>query len=277
MPCRCGRQNPAGARFCTCGEMLVRFEARSRRDAEPEPSRARGWGAALAGAGERRRFDREMRAVAGAWRGYDQPLVPRVAAFRATALAVVVAAVLAFVGPWSGSSRGWVSDHAAGLLPHSYKEIDVKSWRVEPAEEELPGYSQAFAVDGFRNRAWATAWHPDRPPGESCADTEQAGRSATLVLLFDDAVRIDRVSIRAGLDGKDPQRLTQARPRRIGVQLGDGPCQILSLRDVPDRQDLNVRGKDVRIVKVWVTEAYDPSDGQGNVIAISEIDFLAER
>jgi hypothetical protein len=257
--------------------MLVRLESGDRADAEPAGVRPRGWRPALAGVGERRRFDQEMRAVAGAWRGYDQPLSPRVAVFRATALLVAVAAALAFVGPWSGRSRGWVADRVAGLVTHSYEPIKVKSVRVEPPQADLPGYLPLFAVDTFRNRSWATAWRPDRPAGESCVETERAGRSATLVLSYGDAVRVDRVSIRAGLDEKDPGRLSQARPAKIGIRLGDGPCQILSLRDVAGRQDLNVSGKDVRFAKVWVTEAYDAADGPNNLVAISEIEFSTKR
>jgi hypothetical protein len=257
--------------------MLVRFEPGARRDAEPEPVRPRGWRSNLAGVGERREFDRGMRAAAGAWRGYDQPLAPRVAAFRGTAVLVVVATLVAFVGPWSGGSRRWVSDRVAGLLPHSYKEIDVKSVSVEPNEVDRPGYTPLFAVDGFRNRAWATSWRPDRPPaGPSCVDS--VGPSSTLVLTFAEPARIDRVSIRAGLDEKDPDRSRQARPKKIGIQLGDGPCQLRQLRDEAGRQDVDVRGRDVPYAKVWVTEAYDPADSEGELlVAFSEIDFLANR
>ncbi len=278
VPCACGRRNPPGTRFCPCGEMLVPLDPGPRRDgALADPDRSHGLRPTLAGAGQRRRFDREMRSAAGAWRGYDQPLAPRAVIFRSTALAVVATALLVLVGPWSGSSRAWASDRFAGLLPHSYREIRVGSVSVTPPEKDLSGFAPWNAVDGFRDHSWATAWHPERPidPAADCPET--SGRSATLVVHFDEQVRIDRVSVRAGLDGRDPTRLAQARPKRIGVQLGGGGCQILPLRDVADAQELAVHGRDVGFVKIWIVEAYDAASGPNNAVAISEIDFLRDR
>jgi hypothetical protein len=278
LPCTCGRRNPATARFCPCGQLLVRIEPGTRRDADRAPEPRGGWRPLLT-AGENSRFDRALRA-AGPTAGYSQPLAARTSMFRTVAAAGTVAILLALVGPWSGSSRGWISDQAAGLIPHSYREIDVASEAVDPPQQDLDGYLPLFAVDGFRNRAWATAWHPERAGATACP--AQGAGSATLVLTFKDPATVDRVSIRAGLDDKSPDRLTQVRPKTIGIQLEDGPCQTLALSNTADPQALDVHATGVSSARVWVVDAYPspdgPSpDGPGDRVAISEIDFLAKR
>jgi hypothetical protein len=255
--------------------MLVHAEPDARDEAESAPARSRGRGL-LSGFGESRRFDREMRA-AGDWSGYDQPLAARVMAFRTAASAVVAVAFLAFVWPWGAQSRSWVGDRLAGLLPHSYEEIKVEKVSVDPPQPDIDGYAADFAVDGFRNRAWVTAWDPAQPIGRDCRETV-GRRSATLVLDFAKEVRVDRVSIRAGLDEKNPDHNTQARPKRFGLQLGDKSCQTLPLKPGPDRQDFDVeKAGEVSYAKVWIIDADEPADGPGNRVAISELDFLTAR
>lgn len=85
--------------------------------------------------------------------------------------------------------------------------------------------------------------------------------------------------VRAGLDEKNPDRSTQARPTKLGLQLGDELCQILQLQDpVSDRQTFNIDKKaDVPYAKVWIIEADVPADGPRNLVAISELDFVTAR
>ncbi|WP_261569964.1 hypothetical protein [Frankia gtarii] len=270
--CRCGRQNPPGSRFCPCGQTLVHDQTGS--PADTAPGTTPGPRPALAGAGERRRFDRQMRAAAGGRRGYDRPLANRVVALRATAGLLAVAVVLALAGPASGSTRGWAAGRISGVLPHSYKEVDVSGVGVTPAQRDLRGYPPMFAVDGYRNRAWVTAWNPDEAIGETCSKT--VGRSAILVLTFARSVRIDHVSIRAGLPKDDPAAPSQVRPKRIAIQFGDEQCQFKDLLKVAEPQLLNVTGKDTQLARVWIVDAYDAATAPGNQVAISEIDFLVD-
>ncbi|EIV92953.1 hypothetical protein FraQA3DRAFT_2626, partial [Frankia sp. QA3] len=277
--CVCGRSNPPGSRFCPCGEAVEAW-APAERDRQSAGSGEHH--SPLVDYGEHRRFDREMRLAAGAWRGYDRPLAGRVTAMRTAAVGAVVAVALVFAGPWGGGCRGWVAERAAGILPHSYREIDVHSASVSrsPADAgraDPAGRPPLAAVDGFRNRAWATAWHADRPIDLTAPCAQTTGRSAKLILRFDEPVRIDRIAIRAGLDDADPARLNQARPKRVGVQLGEGNCKIVQLRDTADRQELDLHGRGVDYAAIWVVDAFPAPGGAGDVVAISELDFLTAR
>ncbi|KPM56697.1 hypothetical protein CcI49_26725 [Frankia sp. CcI49] len=270
--CHCGRESPPQSRFCRCGQMLVPAQSDLRPD-DPRPAAApvpsRGLGSSLERAGERRRFDREMRRAATGRSGYSRPLALRVVAFRTTLVVALIAVVLASA---STTTRSWAADRLSTVLPGSYREIDeFASVRVDPEMDERPGYLAQRAVDGSRNRAWMTAWDPTAEIGESCPKT--AGRSATLVLRFTSAVRVDRVSIRAGLPKNDPEAPVQAQPKQIGIQLDD-QCWTKDLSDSGEPQVLKgVAGRDVRIARVWIVDTFDHSNGSGTFVAISEIDF----
>jgi hypothetical protein len=274
--CQCGRRNPAGARFCPCGRTLVRLEVGTRSWTPDVPVEA-GW----RGAGDRRRFDGELRAAAGGQpRGYDRPLATRTVALRCGSALVLVVLLLASL---SGGVRGRVTDGVAGMMPHAYRQLAAPTAHAEgPGALDLPGYAPAFAVDPYLNTAWASAWPPPAQSspaqpaaGGSCAGAQ--GQPTSLVLQFDEVVSVDRVRIRAGLSDDDPQHTNQYRPRQLAFQFGDQPCVALPLRDTADAQNLDVQGRDLRTVKVWVIDVYPPPAGQGADVAISGLDFLTKR
>ncbi len=89
--------------------------------------RVAGWRLLVAGFGERRDFERRIRAANGAGRVvYNLGLGVRALAFRVTAAGLIGGLVLTFGGPWGTGSRGWVGDQV-GRVVRSLQNTGISS------------------------------------------------------------------------------------------------------------------------------------------------------
>jgi hypothetical protein len=274
--CRvCREPVAAGRRFCRCGtpQFVAQHQVRGPQSAPKLP-----W---YRGLGAHRDFRRSMRTANGGLRvGYSAVMSVRARFVRLTMLLAVAGVGLSQLGPWGVQLRAQLQQRVDTLLPHTYSAVKVAQAATNPARPALPGFDTGFVVDGDPGRAWAGQWQSPVTPGPPC---QRQPVAPTLLLTFSGQSSVDRVTIRPGLSGDNPQRVQQARPKTVDVLFSDGTCLTRQLADKPDPQEFDVKvggatGAQLAIIDVYSAGADAPGGaaagaGPQNLVAVSEIGF----
>lgn len=277
-PCpNCGRPHQTDRRFCRhCGFELAALAPPAPLTLTPPPAREPWYRRLLRGglSRDRRDFRQRMReAGKGARIRYSQALGLRATVFRALFVLATLGIGVSLVGPW-GSARGWLSDQVARAFPRSYQVVTPAGLAVVPEQPELPGYLPLYAVDGQPSRAWAVGWDQaaERGAAEPCGQAPSVA-AASLDVAFPAPVNLGRISVQAGLDRADGDWSKQGRPKTIDVVFSDGTCARLELADSFEPQHHEVEAAGVTAVRITVVDAYPHLDGDGALMALSEVAF----
>ena len=140
---------------------------------------------------------------------------------------------------------------------------------VEPAAATVKGSDPARLTDGDV-ASWTAGWAP-RGKAAECA-----GPRGTAAVTLNFAPRnVRRVNVWAGLPKDDQDRLRQARPHWVILDLGEGRCVRRELIDTPDLQTVELpSGPLVSKIRVWVADAYATKGGRP-ALTITELQLLA--
>jgi hypothetical protein len=172
--------------------------------------------------------------------------------------------------------RTWALDQFANITGR-YQPVEVQEAAFVGEDAEPEGFAAAFATDGQPGRAWAVGWDAERVVvDEPCAAAEGAA-SGALSVSFTQDTKVDRITVRAGLDRNNQQWSKQARPRTIDVRFSDGSCKRLDLKDEFGAQRFSVQAAAANGAIVTIVDAYPQHDGPGGLVALSEITFEARR
>jgi hypothetical protein len=266
---RCGRGNPQGTRFCRCGNQLVT----TVRPAEPPPRTTTRqlrvpWWRRLLGIAR----SGEYTPSGNARIQYNRALEVRTQLVRASLLLATLGLGVGMIGPFG--LRSWVADQFANIT-HGYKQVAVQESALVGDAEAPEGTAAEFATDGQTSRVWSVAWNTKEQAvvDEPCspAPTPAAG---ALAVTFGQPSRVDRVTVRAGIDrGNKEQASKQAAPRTVDLQFSDGTCQRLELKNDFSKQRFGVKGGQFEGAVVNIVDVYPAADGPGDVVSIAEITF----
>ena len=269
---RCGRGNPRGTRFCRCGNQLVA----TARPTEPPPRQTTPrrlkvpWWRRLLGAARSGEFTPSGNARIQ----YNRALEVRTQLVRATVLLAALGLGVGFIGPFG--LRTWVADQFANIT-QGYKPVAVQESAVVGDAEEPEGTAARFATDGQTSRVWSVGWNTKEQAvvDEPCSPAQSPAAGA-LSVTFGRPARVDRVTVRAGIDrGNKELASKQSAPRTVDLQFSDGTCQRLELKNDFSKQKFGVKAGQVENAVVNIVDVYPAADGPGDVVSIAEITFEA--
>lgn len=223
-------------------------------------------------------FRRAMRAANGGRRAaYDRRLSARTRSVRIGAATTVAALLFAFFGPFGGALRSVVSGGTTRLLGR-YEPVEVSNVSAATAEgpagqdPQIPGFLLSYAADGYDTTAWATTWDPDSASEvDECSGAPAAG--TTLTLEFAEPTNVDRIRVLPGISRDKEQWRRQFRPRTVDVRFSGGACERLRLNDRFELQEYGVEVEAADSATVMIVDAFEPEQGNQQLVAISEIAF----
>jgi hypothetical protein len=263
---RCGTPNAPERQFCQhCGQPLVAGVASAV--AAPARQKVR-WGRRIRLPGRLRTADPQQLA-AQARRLTTGGMSSRTMLFRTGGVMVILAGVLAFLGPWRGTVLNWTKDRV-GASRYEVVDIGVDEISVEPARralqpEPFPLQGPDKLLDRKRNTAWATHWldlsdlgPESAPAGGQCA-ASPPHTDSFLRIVLPEATDLARLRIQSGRAADDTTRQTYLRPRLIEARMNGDECQYLELADEGELEVLDFRHKDVKELELRVLGVYaDP-------------------
>jgi hypothetical protein len=271
VPCpRCGRPNARETRFCRCGHQLIAAAATPAAPA-PLPTTRQApppWWRRLLGMARSGSYTPSGTARVQ----YSRALEVRTQVVRGLMVLAALGIGISFIGPFG--VRTWVADQFANITQR-YKAVEVREANVVGNAEEPTGFAAAQATDGQPSRAWAVGWNPEEEPviEEPCAPVEGPAAGA-LAVTFGGEARVDRITVRAGIDRERKDLAsTMASPKIIDVLFSDGTCKRLDLKDTFSAQKFTVEGGRSEGATVSIVDVYKAADGPGDQVALSEITF----
>jgi hypothetical protein len=281
----CGTPNPPTRQFCQkCGNQLSTVPvptpaATSGGDRQKGPSR---W-YRLRRSAHRKGLD-SRRLATEAHMLSRGGLSGRSVLFRTGGVVVLLGGMLAFLGPWQGSVRGWARDRLGAsrfdLVDLEPEQVTSEAAGTEPPAE-FPLQGPDKVIDRHMNTSWATRWIDPVgqgldavPDDDACQTTERT--DSFLRVTFPEPTDLGQISIIGGRYDGDETRGTFFRPRVVELRWADDQCSYLEL---PDTGELSVHGfehDDVEVVDIRVVGVFADTESQP-IVDISEVVFERGR
>jgi hypothetical protein len=260
---RCATRRGPGLRFCA--RCATEFDPPTGPTVWTAPQyRHRPWWRRIFG---RRRTAAERVSL----RAYRRSLPLRHRLFRLLVALLVTALAAGAVLALRRNPIDWLQDRWYDLRG-TVVDVAIDAAALDPAEAPVrPEFGPTLATDEDDATAWATTWTGGEDPVQ-CG----ARRAAeALQLTFPHVVDLRALDVLPGLPSGDPLRTEQHRPRVLELRFSDGTCDVVSLLDRgrPQRVELKVPVS-TSSVRVAVVDVY-PAEGEGALVALSEIEFLA--
>ena len=180
------------------------------------------------------------------------------------AVAVVVFALFATVGPFSGTIqnrlRGWGHDVRTFLHP-SYTPVHPVS---ATASSQSLGHPASLAIDGESNTSWQTA------DGNN-------GIGQSITINFSKPVNLAKIGVINGDQDSSNSYLSQARPQLVHLAFNGSPAtsQNLTLADVSSFQTFGVSSHHTTSVVLTIVSSYQSPIGHN--AAIAELEFYVKE
>jgi hypothetical protein len=201
-------------------------------------------------------------------------------AFRTGGVLVIVAGVLALLGPW----RGTVVARAKDVIgAQRYEVISADDIEVEAVAsssamvpEDFPLQPAESVIDDYANTAWATRWLIVGGAGMTELSGGDAACSADVrtdsFLRFGfDEVDLARVRILGGRHAEDERRTAFSRPLIVELRVDD-ECTLVELPDDGELLATDFEHDDVEQVELRVLGIY-PGEESPATVEISAVVF----
>jgi hypothetical protein len=260
---RCTTRRRPGLRFCA--KCAIEFDPPTGPTMwTPQPYRHRPWWLRIFG---RRRTAAERASL----RAYRRNLPLRHRLFRLFVALLVAAVAAGGVLALRGHPLDWLQARWYDVRG-TVEVVPIEGAALDPADAAGQSeYGPALATDEDDATAWATTWTGGEDPVE-CG----ARRAAeALQLTFPHVVDLRALKVLPGLPSGEPLRTEQHRPRMLELRFSDGTCDVIPLLDRggPQRVELKVPVS-TSSVRVAVVDVF-PAEGEGDLVALSEIEVLA--
>jgi hypothetical protein len=285
---RCATPNPPSRQFCQhCGHELGAPAAitANAAGASRTPSRWRKVRAVL----RRRGISTDPSRLATQAHMLSRGgMSGRTTLFRTGGIALVLASMLAFLGPWRPTVTAWARDR---LGASRFEVIDVEPEQIESVPADPSVASAVFplqeadrAVDRHLNTSWATRWIDpvgrgvEAPPDDdACQDVERT--DTFLRVTFADPTDLARFSVIPGRYDGDENRGTFFRPSVLELRWNDaedGRCRYVALADGGELSQHAFEHDDVSVIEIRVVGVFADNESTPSV-DISEIVFERGR
>jgi hypothetical protein len=271
----CGTANATERQFCQhCGRALTTTDAATTGAAvRTRDLRKSSWwrriGRRLTG---RVQTTDPRQVAAQAGRLSRGGLSSRSLMFRAGGVMVVLAGLLAFLGPWGGTVMGWTRERL-GASRYTVMDIDeaLTVARADPdtAPEDFPLQGAEKLVDLKRNTAWATRWLDRADPGleEAPADADcptPARTDSFLRIEFEEPTDVARIRVFGGRD--DSTRDAFLRPRLLEIRVDDDDaCHYVGLEDEGTLSKHDFEHDDITTLELRVVGVYADPESEPTV------------
>ncbi len=138
------------------------------------------------------------------------------------------------------------------------------------ASSAASGHGAEFAIDAGSNTYW------------SAGPAADGGIGSKLTISFDKPFDLGRVLLTSGVSGSNEPGagfVSQPRPSELRFTLNDDVANAVTVgvKDIPEPQQLVVKGKEVTKLVMEVTGVYPSAQGKGKSVSITEMEFFQKR
>lgn len=138
------------------------------------------------------------------------------------------------------------------------------------ASSSASGRGPEFVIDAGSNTYW------------SAGPSSDGGVGNKLTISFDKPFDLGRVLLTSGVSGSNEPGagfVSQPRPSELRFTLNDdvASATTVGVKDIPEPQQLVVKGKEVTKLEIEVTGVYPSAQGKGKSVSITEVEFFQKR
>ncbi|MET0145815.1 MAG: zinc ribbon domain-containing protein [Ilumatobacteraceae bacterium] len=285
---RCGAGNGPERQFCRhCGAQLAGGTAAALAPSTASSTTARTvpWWRKLTKSARRRAARVDPTSLAMDARAISTGgMSGRTMMFRAGGLALVLAGLLAFLGPWRGtviaSARTLLGGKQYTVIDADLIDAETVTFTGDATAQSLPQQIAENVIDRHANTSWGTVWlnavetgAAPVPDDGSCVT--EARTDSALQFTFAEPTDIARIEVLGGRYADDPARTLYSRPRIVELEI-DGTCHHAELEDAGELVVVDISAGDVTQIDLRIVDVYADAESS-TTVEISEVLFEKRR